>query len=237
MKNVIILTLIILTTFISSCGGSDDGGGIVVGDDGGNDNIPQAASLVFPLKNVECNEGKILSKTESLVTFEWNAAELTDSYTVSLTNLETNIKEEFSTANTTLEIKLLRGTPYSWKVISKVNGSAQIAQSDTWNLYNAGPGTENYAPFPATLISPQMGLSVSGSNIVLEWQGSDADDDIDEYEIYMDTTSPPTTLRNTQKSSTFSVPIPTKTVYYWQIVTKDKHGNSTKSPVFEFKKI
>lgn len=227
MKNIIITVLTLTTALLCSCGGSDDGGVA----------IPTSASLVFPLKNAECTEGKIISDTESVVPFEWNAAQVANSYTVALTNLETDVTENFNTAGTTLEITLLRGTPYSWKVISRGSGTSQTAQSETWNLYNAGPGTENYAPFPATVISPKMGLTISASSLILEWQGSDADGDIDEYEVYMDTTSPPTTLISTQKSSTFSVSTPTKSVYYWQIVTKDGHGNSTKSPVFEFKKI
>jgi len=52
---------------------------------------PLATTLIFPENNTECNEGEIISDTESRVTFRWNASEFTDSYIVHLTNLNTNV--------------------------------------------------------------------------------------------------------------------------------------------------
>jgi len=228
MKNILKVFIITLVISLFGCSGSDDGG------DGGR---PEASALVFPLKDAECNEGEIISDTESTVPFEWNAASGANSYTVSLTNLVTETTESFNTENTMLDITILRGTPYSWKVITRSNSTAQTSQSESWNFYNAGPGVENYAPFPARLIAPQMGLTFNSSTITLEWEGSDADADISEYEIYFDTNSPPTTLVATQIATSFNVSLEADTVYYWQIVTKDQHGNSSKSPVFEFKRL
>ncbi len=242
MKNIIKITIVLMILLTYGCSGSDDGAGDDSGNDGGNDGSveeikPEAATLVFPLKDAECNEGEVISETESTVPFEWNEATSANSYTVSVTNLLTNIAETFDSKDTKLDIKILRGTPYSWKVISRADGSSQTSESEVWNLYNAGPGVENFAPFPAKLISPQMGLSVSTPSINLEWEGSDADEDINEFEVLMDTTSPPTTSITKQGTNTFTATIQLKTVYYWQVITKDSHGNSTKSPVFEFKRI
>jgi len=227
MKNNIRAFILITASIIASCSSGDDGGGEVAN--------PEAATLVFPLKDAECNEGEIISDTESKVPFEWNAAANVDRYVISLRNLATETTAVFSTENTTIDITILRGTPYSWKVISRANGTTETAQSESWNFYNAGPGVENYAPFPAELIAPQMGLTFSSPTTTLEWEGSDADGDISEYEVYVDTSSPPTALVASQTSTTFNVSLEANTVYYWQIVTKDQHGNSTKSPVFEFK--
>ncbi|KAA1244776.1 hypothetical protein [Aquimarina sp. RZ0] len=227
MKNNKIFILIVSAAiFLCSCSSSDDGGTVVA----------NAATLVFPLKDAECNQGEIVSETESIVTFEWNEAMSAVSYTVSLTNLITNTQENFNSNTTQVAITLQRGVPYSWNVISRVNGSSQIAESETWNFYNAGPGIENYAPFPAELISPPMGLTVSGNTIDLIWKGSDVDNDIKEYEIYMGTDTPPTTLLNTlTDTSIANVQLQSDIVYYWQVITKDHHSNSTKSSVFEFK--
>ena len=49
---------------------------------------------------------------------------------------------------------------YSWKVVSKANGTNYSNNSDTWQFYLAGDGQENYAPFPATILSPSSGVSV-----------------------------------------------------------------------------
>jgi len=231
MKNTIKSVLIISTLLlVLGCSNSDDGGG------DGNGEAPKAASLVFPLKDAECNQGEILSDTESKVPFEWNAAEFANKYTVSLTNLETNTTETFDTDKTLLDIILLRGKPYSWKVISKSNSTMQTGTSEVWKLYNAGPGVENYAPFPAELISPKMGLTINTTNTDLKWRGSDADNDIEEFKVYMDVINPPVKLIATQNRSDISnVALEANTIYYWQVETTDKHGNSTKSSVFEFK--
>ncbi len=227
IKIYILLVLTIASFYGCGGGGSDDTPPII---------SPEAATLVFPLKDAECNQGEILSETESKVTFEWNASENTTRYTVSLNNLNTNTLETFDSTTTEVAITLQRGVPYSWKVISKTNGSTQVAQSETWNFYNAGPGVENYAPFPAELVSPPMGLTVSTDTIDLVWKGSDADNDINGYEVFIGTDNPPATLLNTLTDTSITdVQLQSNTVYYWQVVTMDQHGNSTKSSVFEFK--
>ena len=64
MNTYLKIIAIVCTTFFISCGG------------GGDDDItpvaesPEAAVLVFPIKNAECNEGIVTSTTESKVTFE-----------------------------------------------------------------------------------------------------------------------------------------------------------------------
>lgn len=231
-----ILLLILISGITSSCSSGSDGG---IVDEGSETPRPEAVSLVFPLQNAECNQGVILSDTQSRVTFEWNTSKNTDKYSISLTNLNSNALESFSTTanETELDITLSRGVPYSWKVISKSNGTSQTAQSDDWNFFNAGLGIQNYAPFPAALISPQMGLTVTSSTITLEWNGSDADNDIKEFEIYFGTENPPSTLLNTSTGTQLgNVQLEANTVYYWQVVTIDQHDNSTESQVFEFKR-
>jgi len=199
---------------------------------------PGAADLVFPLKDVECQEGRVVSETESIVPFEWNSGNLATKYTVSVTNLVTDSTETFNADDTRLDIKILRGTPYSWKVISRSDATSQTSQSDVWNLYNAGPGIENYSPFPARLVLPKMGSAVNTPTVTLAWEGIDLDNDIQEFEIFMDTATPPAKSVRKVEAKTTSIDEITEpdTVYYWQVITTDQHGNTTKSPVFEFKR-
>ncbi|TSE10786.1 hypothetical protein [Aquimarina algiphila] len=240
MKNNIKLILaIFVLAMLASCGGSDDGpdGEPDGGDGEGTVNIPTAAALIFPLKDAECNAGKIVSNRESTVIFEWNASDFTTKYTLQLTNLNTQEVETFETINTELEITLLLGTPYSWKITSSSSATASTAESEVWKLFNAGPGIENYTPFPAELVSPPMGLTITNPTTVdLLWKGSDVDGDISEYEVYMDNNNPPVTLINTvTKSEIKDVTLQANKIYYWQVVTKDLHNNLTKSSVFEFR--
>ena len=64
-----------------------------------------------------------------------------------------------------------RHISYSWKVVSKANGTNDSNNSDTWQFYLAGDGQENYVPFLATILSPSSGVSVdaSGGKIILSW--------------------------------------------------------------------
>jgi len=175
-----------------ACGGSDDGGNA----NGGGPNIvsPEASTLVFPIQNSECNEGIVISDTESNVTFEWNASANTDSYTLVLKNLLDDTTRNITATTTTKQETILRGVPYSWYVTSRSNSSIITANSETWKFYNAGEGVENYAPFPAGLVSPPMG-GLTNLSPNLSWTGSDIDNDITNYDVYLSTTNPPNTLQ------------------------------------------
>ncbi len=227
MKRCLCLVLLFQ---LFACGGSGESGG-------GEETVvnPKAASLIFPLENSECNEGTIISDTQSKVLFEWNQAEDTDSYTLVIKNLLDNTTRNINTNATSKEENILRGVPYSWHVISKAIGNSNTANSSTWKFYNAGAAVENYAPFPAELVSPTMG-GLATTSTSLKWNGSDVDNDIESYDVYLDQANPPTVLHgNTTSSSMNGLSLDANTVYYWRIISKDSHGNSSQSPVFEFR--
>ncbi len=214
------------------CGGSDNGD-----DPAPPDPVtpPSAASLVFPDNNTECNEGTIVSETESEVTFKWNAAENADSYTVHLKNLNSGNEQSISSQNTELPITIERGVAYSWSVTSKANGTDETAESTTWKFYNAGLAVENHPPFPAEALSPKMGSAVSSGPIDLSWTASDVDDDISSFDIYLDESPTPTTLIDTSTEPTLTFMADSGKIYYWQVVVSDAVGNKTSSEVFQFK--
>ena len=99
---------------------------------------PTAATLMFPENNTECNEGVIISDTETDVLFKWEEAANASSYVLQITNLNAGTSRNISTMSTEFLIRILRGTPYSWSVKSKSGTSTATAESEVWKFYNAG---------------------------------------------------------------------------------------------------
>jgi hypothetical protein len=199
--------------------------------------IPTPAALTFPDNNKECTTGIEVNATQSSVTFTWNASVNTDSYDIIIKNLDTNSSLTFSSITNEKTITINKATPYSWYVISKSTTEIETAQSETWKFYNAGDGVQSYAPFPAELIAPTMGSNLTGvTTVTLEWSGSDVDNDIIGYDIFIDTTSPPTTqLGSNQTETTIDATVAAGNVYYWRVITTDSEGNNSESEIFSFR--
>jgi hypothetical protein len=199
--------------------------------------IPGKATLIFPENNSECTEGRILSDTESEVTFLWGATDHTTGYEVRLVNLlDGSIELHYSTTNE-LAITLWRGTPYSWSVISKNSSTDRSGQSEVWSFYNAGLGTVNFIPFPAEVVSPANGAQIPSSqeNITLDWDAADLDDDLKEFDVYFGTSStPPLYLGQLSEDRIEGLEIESGSTYYWRIITRDLAGNESNSGLFSF---
>jgi hypothetical protein len=225
---------ILLSFLIISCGGS-----------GGSDPEPEppvvipppsAATLIFPDNNTECNEGTVISDNQSSVTFRWTDAQNADSYQLTVRNLNNNTSASSTANSNSATVTLLRGTPYEWFVVSRAVGTNETGTSSTWRFYNQGPGIENYAPFPASVVAPARGSTVgAGANITLEWEGGDIDNDILEYEVYLDNNETPVTLAGTTSDTSLEVSLTSGLTYYWQVITRDQEGNTSRSEIFEFK--
>ena len=245
--NKVIYPIVLCLIFVlSGCGGSDSGGDDNPPTSGGTDDepvvvpAPLAATLIFPEDETECNTGVIDPDdiTRSTVTFEWNASENTDTYRVTLTNLNTGTSSTTNSAAVNVPITINRGTPYSWTVTSLATGTNETATSQTFRFYNEGPGIVNYAPFPAEAVAPVRGSTiVSSGNVELSWTGSDIDDDIVGYEVFLDTSNDPnTSVGTTTTETTLSdVPVTSGQVYSWKVVTTDSAGNTSTSEIFEFR--
>lgn len=221
------LSLSILIWLVS-CGGNDD-----------QPPVPEGANLVFPNENSECTTGISINEVLSQVTFQWQASANTDSYTLNVVNLDTNIPQTISTAATSASLSIEKGTPYSWSVNSLNSNTDQIATSDTWLFYNSGAQT-TYAPFPAQLVRPASGSTVQKSlanEVVLEWLGADVENDIASFEVFFSDQNPPVTSIGTNDATTmeFTVGVLSDTVYYWSIITTDLEGNTSNSGIFEFR--
>jgi hypothetical protein len=198
---------------------------------------PAKATLVFPASNALCTAGTVISATQSTVILTWNASANSDSYAVTIKNLITGDVVTQGTNTNQLAVTILRGTPYSWYVVSKSASTSATAQSDTWKFYNSGVGIINYPPFPAAIIEPIFSqiITTSNSMITLTWSGSDTDGDIAGYDIYFGTTSTPPLFRtNYTNMSLGNVPVVAKTTYYWKVITKDTQGNTSDSGTYQF---
>ncbi len=155
---------------------------------------PAKAVLVFPNNNSECTEGTIISSEISEVNFLWNESANTDIYVITVTNLVNKTSQTFTTENLNMPIYLSRGIPYSWQVESTSTTSTRTAISDVWNFYNSGEAVNVFIPFPAELLSPVLGATLPNTTttVNLDWNGSDLDNDISDYDVYFGTSNPPT---------------------------------------------
>jgi hypothetical protein len=231
MKKTLISAMAL--TFLYGCGGA--GGGT---DPQPTPAAPAKAVLITPTQNELCTQGLVITATQSTVTLKWTAAANTESYQVDLKNLETGALTTQNVTANTLDVQLTRNTPYSWSVTSKSTKSSTTAQSDTWRFYNSGPGTTNYAPFPAELVSPAIEGNVTATNgkINLTWNGQDVDNDITTYDVYLGTTTTLTLVKAGLTTATLTdVTVNSNTYYYWKVITKDSKGNTSDSGTYRFK--
>jgi len=232
MKKIHYIIIAVIGIVLQSCGGGGDGPAPVVVV-----TPPSAANLVFPANNEECNTGTSVSETKSKVSFRWNVGANSTSSEVVVKNLLTNGESKTTSASNEVEITIEKNTPYKWWVVSRATGTVETAKSPEWKFYNSGDAVTTYAPFPAELVGPVNGSTVTTATTSLEWTGSDVDSDLASYDVYFGTVNPPTTLQGSTTAPTTileSVAV-TANTYYWKVVSKDGEGNSSTSPVFEFK--
>ena len=194
---------------------------------------PGISSLSAPVNNEVCYEGETVDASNSKVTFSWSTSSDTDSYDLQITNQETNQTQTESGITTNSKaITLATDFSYSWKVVSKANDTSDTTNSDTWQFYLAGDGQENYAPFPATIISPSSGAGVeaSGGKIILSWEGNDPDEaDVLSYTIYFDEIDglqDPHTANINITETSLEVEVESGNTYYWRVKTSDGTSSS-----------
>lgn len=201
---------------------------------------PSSAQLVFPLENSLCNVGTNVTSTMSTVQFEWKPSANTDSYTLVIKNISDEEETEHQTINTELSISIKRATQFQWYVISHSKQVSETAESIKWHFYNSGEGIQSFAPFPAEIITPEMTtvINPSATQINLIWNGSDIDNDIVWYDIYLGTTTSPELYMNAVTDSFINnVPIQAETIYYWKVITEDSKGNTSDSGLYQFKNL
>ena len=233
--------VLLLRLFILSCSAEDDGGTSTPPpttqqpkpEPAPTVPAPGKSSLSAPENNEVCYEGEAVDASNSAVSFSWDASSDTDSYDLQITNQETNqTQTESGITSTSKAVTLATDVSYSWKVVSKANDTNDTTSSDTWQFYLAGDGQENYAPFPATILSPTSGAAVDASNglVTLSWEGNDPDEgDSLTYTIYFDEEDglqDPQTANTNITETSLEVEVESGTTYYWRVKTSDGTSSS-----------
>jgi len=199
---------------------------------------PGNAALSLPANNTECEIGEVVDDM-AYVSFEWGESADTESYDLVITNLVTDeVTNRLNLEVTTKNVKLLRGYPYSWTVSSKNSGDV-ITSSDSWKFYVSGDGETNSVPFPATLLTPLSGTTITPDNgkVTLEWESSDADGDAVTYTLYADTVDGNQEVPDEWKDlseTSMDIDVQPGTVYYWHVETSDG-VNTSISTTYTFK--
>ncbi|PKA97767.1 hypothetical protein B0O79_1436 [Flavobacteriaceae bacterium MAR_2009_75] len=241
MKQIVSIYLV-LSLLIVGCSSGDDNPPMPsqepvgeVDEEGTTINNPESVTLVFPFQASECEEGTDITENESTVTFEWQKADYTDSYELVIKNLNTYVQERFTATQENMAVRLKRGVPYEWYIISKSNSVNFTENSEVWRFYNQGSGTQNHVPFPAEVVSPENNGEHNFHIVDLVWSGSDVDNDIMGYDIYFGIQNPPVhkLADNTPNRSVTNIQVSVAT-YYWYIVTRDSAGNESESQIYSF---
>ena len=192
---------------------------------------PGKSNLSAPENHEVCYEGEEVDDSNSEVIFSWDASSDTDSYDLVITNQETSQSQtESGITSTSKAVTLATDVSYSWKVVSKANDTSDTTESDTWQFYLAGDGQENYAPFPATILSPTSGAAVDSNNggITLSWEGNDPDEgDSLTYTIYLDEVDGlQDPIEEDSSETELEVSVESGTTYYWRVKTSDGKSSS-----------
>ena len=223
MKKIIILSFFVFSIALASC--SDSQYEYRVPQD------PEATILLKPDNNTECLEVEA-------VKFEWSKSVNTDIYTIVVTNLLSKEIITQTSTSPTKEITLVKGKPYSWQVTSSNSMVSKKAKSEIWKFYLSGEALKNHAPFPAEILTPIPGSSVSSGSISLSCSFSDIDaNDTHSFDLFLDQDGDdPATKKivSNYGARKRTVSLTTPGVYYWRVVTKDNHGTSSDSGISTF---
>ena len=225
-----ILILILFIACEKNDVGNNDG-------DNSENSFPEANSYITPPNNQTCT-GNLISPIQIQVNFEWedfyDAEDDYLTYTFSIINQasSTEVVNETLTA-TNISVILDKGVTYSWNVVGTDSDGASTS-GPFWQFQTPFDSVSNYAPFPATLLSPINGESLSSA--VLSWEGNDPDPgetDQLKYDVYLGTTNPPILVSANTTEQSHSQAL-TPGIYFWKIVSKDPNGNSSISQIRQF---
>lgn len=205
--------------------------------------LPGPATLQLPANLENCVGGNSLSSSKAEVTFSWSVAPNTDSYILNVSNLVTG-EDSFkrNIVETTTTYSLAKGYPYKWFITSTSETLADVAFSPEFMFFLASDGDRNSPPFPAVATSPPPGSTIEiidNSEVLLSWKGADPENDILNYDLYIDNvdglqTPLPTDQQNLTESE-FSLQLNANKVYFWSVLTTDSFGNTSKGQVYSFK--
>ena len=197
---------------------------------------PDSALLTTPENSNTCVPLSTTA-TQGVVNFGWEEAQNTDSYEVFVRNNITQTEQKKSADLTSTTFTLDRGVPYSWWVVSSSEASAVNTRSEVWTFYLEALQQQSFLPFSAQLNAPwdDQDIVLSSGYVNLQWTGSDLDDDIAYYQVYIGTDAAQMSLvQDNQITSSYSALLDVGQTYFWQIITIDQRGNKSQSAIKSF---
>ena len=202
---------------------------------------PSAPTLISPANDETCLNGTSINDSQSNVDFRWSLAANALSYELVVTNLLTQSSQTYPATSNQTTVALTKAEPYNWSVKSIGEVGSISSQSIQWKFYLAGDAVVNYAPFPSELISPQSGANVTpdiNNLIKLQWNASDVDDDLAQFEVYLDKNDATTiikTIAYQTEEESIEINVENGTTYYWKIIAIDANQNQSSSGIYTFR--
>ena len=202
---------------------------------------PSAPTLISPANDETCLDGTSINDSQSNVDFRWSSAANTLSYELVVTNLLTQSSQTYPATSNQTTVALTKAEPYNWSVKSIGEVGSIPSQSTQWKFYLAGDAVVNFAPFPSELISPQSGANVTpdiNNLIKLQWNASDVDGDLAQFEVYLDKNDATTiikTIAYQTEEESIEIDVENGSTYYWKIIAIDTNQNQSSSGVYAFR--
>ena len=202
---------------------------------------PSAPTLISPANDETCLDGTSINDSQSNVDFRWSSAANTLSYELVVTNLLTQSSQTYPAISNQTTVALTKAEPYNWSVKSIGEVGSIPSQSTQWKFYLAGDAVVNFAPFPSELISPQSGANVTpdiNNLIKLQWNASDVDGDLAQFEVYLDKNDATTiikTIAYQTEEESIEIDVENGSTYYWKIIAIDTNQNQSSSGVYAFR--
>lgn len=178
---------------------------------------------------------------EDPIGFQWSSVTDPDgdpiSYKIEIATDETfaTLLETATTTQNSVSLSLEAGLQFNWRVRAFDTNGNESPFSDSWQFITETPGVQNHLPFSPELVSPDLYTLVSGPTVVLEWNTSDVDGDILEYEIFFGTSNPPNQVEAGILEKSLEVVIQPGNTYYWQIIARDSKGGVAIGQTWNFK--
>ena len=202
---------------------------------------PSAPTLISPANDETCLDGTSINDSQSNVDFRWSSAANALSYELVVTNLLTQSSQTYPATSNQTTVALTKAEPYNWSVKSIGEVGSVPSQSIQWKFYLAGDAVVNFAPFPSELISPQSGANVTpdiNNLIKLQWNASDVDGDLAQFEVYLDKNDATTlikTIAYQTEEESIEIDVENGSTYYWKIIAIDTNQNQSSSGVYAFR--
>ena len=202
---------------------------------------PSAPTLISPANDETCLDGTSINDSQSNVDFRWSSAANALSYELVVTNLLTQSSQTYPATSNQTTVALTKAEPYDWSVKSIGEVGSVPSQSIQWKFYLAGDAVVNFAPFPSELISPQSGANVTpdiNNLIKLQWNASDVDGDLAQFEVYLDKNDATTiikTIAYQTEEESIEIDVENGSTYYWKIIAIDTNQNQSSSGVYAFR--